>query len=143
LFEFEFINNCVDFICPYFILSKCVLLFSFTFLFSSVLSGNGNVSTDGLRDFGHGSHSLEFVGGFFFLGFHGDELSLNKLFVSSIEFDEVLVITAFDNFTLVEDDNLVGILDGTQTMSDNDNGLLSKLDQLVESLLHLMLTFRV
>jgi len=53
------------------------------------------------------------------------------------------VVTALHDFTLVEDDNFVSILDGTQAMSDDDHGQLAKLNQLFEGLLDLGLTLGV
>jgi len=91
----------------------------------------------------HSRHSFDLIFLFYFLLFHRDELSFHELFVGTSGADEFVVGPALYDFTLVKDDNFVGVFDGTQTMSDNDDGLPAKLNQLVEGLLHLVLTFGV
>lgn len=91
----------------------------------------------------HGHHSLECVILISLLCFHSHKLSLDKLFVGTFESNELVVGSTLNDLTLVQDDDLIGILDGTQAMSDNDDGLLAHSNQLVEGRLHLMLTLRV
>lgn len=47
------------------------------------------------------------------------------------------MVALLDNFTVLENHNLVGILDGTESVSNDDNGLASMFDQLIESSLDL------
>lgn len=51
--------------------------------------------------------------------------------------------STLDDLALVENNDLVGVLDGTEAMSYNNDGLLALSNQLVEGLLHLMLTLGV
>jgi len=47
------------------------------------------------------------------------------------------------DLSMLHDEDLVGVFDGAESMGDNDNGLLSCVDQLVKRLLYLMLALCV
>ena len=42
--------------------------------------------------------------------------------VGSVEGEEGIVGAAFDDFTVVEDEHLIGLADGTQAMGDDETG---------------------
>ena len=69
-----------------------------------------------------------------------DELSADEVLVEAIHCEKLLVRATLLDFTMLHDDNLIGILDRTESMSHNYNSLLPAFDKLVERLLHLMLT---
>jgi len=48
--------------------------------------------------------------------------------------------STLNDVTVLHDDNLIGIFDRAESMSDNDDSLLSTLNKLVKSLLHRMFT---
>jgi len=48
--------------------------------------------------------------------------------------------TLFD-LTVLHDDDFISVTNGAQPMRNNNYSLLATVDELVESLLHLMLTF--
>ena len=47
------------------------------------------------------------------------------------------------DLTLLHADDLIRVTDSAQPMSDNNDGLLTAIDQLIQGLLHLMLTLSV
>jgi hypothetical protein len=49
---------------------------------------------------------------------------------------KVIVGATFYDLALVHDNNLIGILDGTQAMGDNHHSLLTELNQFVQGLLN-------
>ena len=47
------------------------------------------------------------------------------------------------DLAMLHDDNLVGVTNGAQSVSNDHDSLLAAADELVKSLLHLMLTLSV
>ena len=72
-----------------------------------------------------------------------DELATDKVLVDTVHRDELGVSATLLDLTVLHDDDLVSILDGAESVSDDDNSLLATVDQLVKSLLHLMLTLSI
>ena len=79
----------------------------------------------------------------FFLNFFSDELSADEILVNTIEGEQLLMVASFLDFSVLHDNDLVGIADGAQSMSNDHNSLLATADKQVQSLLHLMLTFGI
>jgi len=57
--------------------------------------------------------------------------------------DKLIVIATLNDLSLVKDKNLISVFNGTQAMSNDDNGLLTLSDEYVKGLLHLELTLCV
>ncbi len=72
-----------------------------------------------------------------------DELSADKILVNATKTEKLSVRAALFDFSVLHDDDLVGITDSAESMSYDNNSLLAAADQLIESLLHLMLTFSI
>ena len=53
--------------------------------------------------------------------------------------DEVVVSSTLHDLTVLHDDDLVSVTDSAQSVSNDDDRLLSTVDQLVQGLLHLVL----
>jgi len=64
-------------------------------------------------------------------------LSVDEVLVDSSHVDELLVVALLDDLTVLENHNLVGILDGTESVGNDDDGLASLVNQLIESSLDL------
>ena len=71
------------------------------------------------------------------------ELPLDELLVGAVQGDELVVGALLNDLTLAHDNDLVCVPDGGETMRDDNHGLLRRLDQGVECLLHLMLALSV
>ena len=80
---------------------------------------------------------------YFFAKLFCEKLARNKFFVGPIHCNQLIMGTNFLDFTLLEDNNLVGIPDGRKSVSDDNASLLSILHQSIEGCLYLMLTFCV
>jgi len=80
---------------------------------------------------------------YLFTKLSGHELARDKFLVTTIEGQELWVSSSFDNITLLHDDNLVGVDNGTESMSDNDDSKHFFFKQLVESFLHLVLALSI
>ena len=68
-------------------------------------------------------------------------LHVVEAFIVAVLRYELVVLTAFHNFTFVDDMYDVCILDSRESMSNGDGG--SALHQTVQSLLHEVLAFRI
>ena len=71
-----------------------------------------------------------------FLILHWSELSLDEFLINSISFDKIIMITSFDNFSFLNDNDLISIPNSAQSMSYNNNSLLARLDQFIKCLLN-------
>ena len=72
-----------------------------------------------------------------------DELSADETLVDTIKLEQVIVTATLHDLAMLHDDDLVGVTDGAQSVSDDDDRLLATLDEQVEGLLHLVLTLSV
>lgn len=72
-----------------------------------------------------------------------NHLSGNQVLVDAVHLDQLVMVASLFNLTILHDNNLICISDGAQAVSNHQNCLLSALDKLVKSLLHLMFTFSV
>ena len=77
------------------------------------------------------------------LNFFGDELSADKVLVDTSHRNELFVGASLLNFSLLHTNDLVGIADSAQPVRHNDHSLLTTADQLIQGLLHLVLTLGV
>ena len=57
--------------------------------------------------------------------------------------DEVVVSSTLHDLTVLHDDDLVSVTDSAQSVSNDDDRLLSTVDQLVQGLLHLVLRLSI
>ena len=53
--------------------------------------------------------------------------------------DEVVVSSTLHDLTVLHDDDLVSVTDSAQSVSNDDDRLLTTVNQLIQSLLHLVL----
>ena len=72
-----------------------------------------------------------------------NELSADKVLVDTVEAEEVIVSATLFHLTVLHDDDLIGVANGAQSVSHDDDRLLTRVDQLVKSLLYLVLTLGV
>ena len=72
-----------------------------------------------------------------------DKLSADKVFVDTVEAKQLLMSTTLFDLTVLHDDDFISVTNGAQSVSHNNNSLLATVDELVKSLLHLMLTFSI
>ena len=77
------------------------------------------------------------------LNFFGHELSTDKVLVDTSHCDELFVGASLLDFALLHADDLVCVADSAQPMSDDNYSLLTAVDQLIQGLLHLMLTLSI
>jgi len=71
------------------------------------------------------------------------QLSVDQLLVDTVLIKEFLVSALLNNFTILQADNLIGILDGSESMRDHDNSFTAFFAQLVDGQLYLVLTLCV
>ena len=72
-----------------------------------------------------------------------DQLPLNKLFVEAVKLNKLIMGALLNDVALTENNNLVSVDDGAQTVSNNHNGLVALSDQLVQGLLDLELRLSI
>jgi len=73
-----------------------------------------------------------------------DKLSFDQVVVNTVlNLDKIVVSATLHDFAVLHNDNLVSIADRAQSVRDHDDCLLSAVDQLVESLLHLVLRLSI
>jgi len=73
------------------------------------------------------------------LAVEADELAADQLGVDSVKGEQLSMLTALFDFTAFHDDNFISITHGGQSVRNNNNCLLTRTDQFVEGLLHLVL----
>ena len=73
------------------------------------------------------------------LYFLRNKLPTDQVLVEAIEFDQIVVCASFFHLAVLHDNDLISITNRTQSMSHNNNCLLSTVDKLVKCLLHQML----
>ena len=70
-------------------------------------------------------------------------MTADKVLVDTIHLNKLLVGAALFYLTMLHADDFVGILDCAESVRDDDDSLLSALNQLVQGLLDLMLALSI
>ena len=79
----------------------------------------------------------------FSVNFLSHELPADKVLVDTVDFQELFMSATFFHLTMLHHNDFICIADSTESMGDHDYGLLARLDQLIQSLLHLVLALGV
>ena len=75
--------------------------------------------------------------------FFCDQLSVDQSLVYSIQGNKVVVASSLHNLSRFHHNDFVSVPDCAKSMSNQDNCLFARLDQLVECLLNLVLTLSI
>ena len=71
------------------------------------------------------------------------ELSADERLVDASQLDQLIVVAPLHDLACLHDQDLVSIADGAQSVSDDDDCLLTAIDELVKGFLNLMLTLGI